>query len=239
MEPNRIAWALHGSPNHMPCGHEHFADNSTADVPSFILRTDLSDTICLGSMEALMYNDSMISVLTRIAKLQRMVCINDFWLFRRPEKLSWTPFRLLRSSFLHGSNCVHWVAKSCSTTAYLWLFRDAPSSLRTFWSPIVKSPNFFCSMYGISSSPSARSPRNLGSPADFAISVFREMSFNTVLPGCHFRKTLRIWVMRSVCEELQVVSVFCGFLICLHFSVGCNNRRRVSGSLKGFWFCWA
>ena len=42
---------------------------------------------------------------------------------------------------LHGYDCHHWVAKSCTTTAYGWLFRSSPSSVRTLWSAVIKSPN--------------------------------------------------------------------------------------------------
>ena len=42
----------------------------------------------------------------------------------------------------HGYAWIHWVAKSCTTTAYRWLFRDSQFSLRTLWSAVIKSPNF-------------------------------------------------------------------------------------------------
>ena len=43
---------------------------------------------------------------------------------------------------LHGYDWIHWVAKSCTTTAYRWLFRDSHFSLRTLWSAVIKSPKF-------------------------------------------------------------------------------------------------
>ena len=43
---------------------------------------------------------------------------------------------------LRGYAWIHWVAKSCSTTAYRWLFRDSQPSLRTLWSAVIKSPKF-------------------------------------------------------------------------------------------------
>ena len=43
---------------------------------------------------------------------------------------------------LHGYDWIHWVAKSCTTTAYRWLFRDSQLSLRTLWSAVIKSPKF-------------------------------------------------------------------------------------------------
>ena len=44
--------------------------------------------------------------------------------------------------FLHGYDWIHWVAKSCTTTAYRWLFRDSHPSLRTLWSAVIKSPKY-------------------------------------------------------------------------------------------------
>ena len=41
---------------------------------------------------------------------------------------------------LHGYDWVHWVAKSCTTTACR--FRDSQFSLRTLWSAVIKSPKF-------------------------------------------------------------------------------------------------
>ena len=43
---------------------------------------------------------------------------------------------------LHGYAGIHWVAKSCTTNAYWWLFRDSHPSLRTLRSAVIKSPNF-------------------------------------------------------------------------------------------------
>ena len=44
--------------------------------------------------------------------------------------------------FLHGYAWIHWVAKSGTTIAYRWLFRDSKLSLRTLWSAAIKSPKF-------------------------------------------------------------------------------------------------
>ena len=42
----------------------------------------------------------------------------------------------------HGQDGIHLVARSCTTTAYRWLFCDSPSSKRTLWFVVIKSPNF-------------------------------------------------------------------------------------------------
>ena len=57
----------------------------------------------------------------------------NFW---KLLSVSWEVF------VLHGYDWIHWVAKSCTTTAYRWLFRDSQLSLRTLWSTDIKSPKF-------------------------------------------------------------------------------------------------
>ena len=54
-------------------------------------------------------------------------------------KLLWVSCEVL---VLHGYAWIHWVAGSCTTTAYRWLFRDSQPSLRTLWSAVIKSPKF-------------------------------------------------------------------------------------------------
>ena len=91
----------------------------------------------------LTYNDSRI-ILYKICPNQGNCMCK--WLL---VSLS-TPRTSLSSSWevfvLHGLGCKHWVAKSCTTTAYRWLFRDSLSSLRILWSAVIKSPK--CSALG-------------------------------------------------------------------------------------------
>ena len=54
-------------------------------------------------------------------------------------KLLWVSWEVF---VLHGYAWIHWVAKSCTTTANRWLFRDSQLSLRTLWSAAIKSPTF-------------------------------------------------------------------------------------------------
>ena len=54
----------------------------------------------------------------------------------------WALLRLLRSFVFHGYDCIRCVAKSCTTKAQRWLFRDSPPSLRTLWSAVIESPKF-------------------------------------------------------------------------------------------------
>ena len=69
----------------------------------------------------------------------------------------------------------------------------------------------FCTKYSVASASSARGLRYFGSQADVAISVFREVSEDTMFPRlrCHFCRMFRIWVLRNVCGCMQ----FCGLQI--------------------------
>ena len=49
--------------------------------------------------------------------------------------VSWAEF------VLHGELWIHCVAKSCTTTEYLWCNLDSCSSSRTLWSAVIISPN--------------------------------------------------------------------------------------------------
>ena len=57
----------------------------------------------------------------------------------------------------------------------------------------------FCTRHGSANASSARGPFNFGSLADLTFLVFWEVNTKTILPSCHFHRTLRIWVMRNVC----------------------------------------
>ena len=65
--------------------------------------------------------------------------------------------------FLHGQDCIHWVARSCTTTAYRWLFRDSRPSMRTLCSAVYQVTILFCSQNG-------------------SLSFFAGVSLNTMLP---------------------------------------------------------
>ena len=56
--------------------------------------------------------------------------------FRKLFSVSWEVY------VLHGWDWIHRVARSCTTTAYRWLFRDSQLLLRTLWSAVIKTPKF-------------------------------------------------------------------------------------------------
>ena len=80
-------------------------------------------------------------IFTSFAEFQGIVSVNDFWFpLGFQELLQASLGFLVKFCFLHGYAWIHWVAKSCTTTADRWLFRDSQLSLRTLWSAVIKSP---------------------------------------------------------------------------------------------------
>ena len=81
-------------------------------------------------------------IFTSFAEFPRIVSENDFWLPTWFQQLLQAPLCFLRSFVLRGFSWILCVAKSCTTTACRWLFRDSQLSLRTLWSAVIKSPKF-------------------------------------------------------------------------------------------------
>ena len=90
----------------------------------------------------LTYNDSRISLHKLWQIPWKCQCK---WLLRflvGPKNIC-KLFSVSREVFvLHGYDWIHWLAKSCTTTAYRRLFRDSHPSQRTLWSAVIKSPTF-------------------------------------------------------------------------------------------------
>ena len=82
---------------------------------------------------------------------------------------------------LHWYDCIHCVAKSCTTTAYRWLFRDSHPSLRDSVIRRYEITKNFRSGHDCTGASSARSPCHFGFQADLAISVLREVNKDAVL----------------------------------------------------------
>ena len=138
---------------------------------------------------------------TGFFKFHGIVCVNNLWLLWRFEEFSWTLFRLLWSF--------------CFTRIRLnplsgkILYHDSVSMIVPWFTFLIEDfvisryqvTKLLCSSYCFASESSAKSSRNCGSQAYLAISVFWEVSEDAVLPWLwyHFRRTLRIWVLRNVC----------------------------------------
>ena len=123
-------------------------------------------------------------------------------------------------SFCHETPWIHWVAKPCTTTAYRWVFRDSPPSLRTLWSAVVNSPKF--------------SARGTASPVRLLVilvllQISQIRSFGMwVLVLCFLATT---FVGRSESESWEVfagVSLHAGTSLSLRFSVNSSNHSGLS-----------
>ena len=142
---------------------------------------------------------------------------------------------------LHGYDWIHWVAKSCTKTAYEWLCRDSQPSLKTLRSAVIKSPKF--------SARGTAPPVRLmhGAPVILVlwqISQFRSLGKwekNSVFTQIHtFRgRRPKRWFMRRTGGW---VSVFSRTLSSTKFSLNscshsgmseCNRSHRSCGFLVG------
>ena len=139
-------------------------------------------------------------------------------LFASSLWVSWEVF------VLHGYDWIHWVAKSWTTTAYPWLFRDSYPSLGTLWSAVVKSPKFLCTRYGCATAFPARSPCYLGSRAVVASSVLPEVSKKLYLPNT----TFPLGSETDSGEELAGASLCSGTRSSTRFSVNPSNHSVMS-----------
>ena len=131
-------------------------------------------------------------IFTGFAKFQGTVSVSDFKLPIRLQELCKLLCVSRQVFVLHGYDWIHWVAKSCTTTAYRWLFRDSQPSLRNLLCAVIKSPKFSAR----STTPPVRLLHGafviFGPLADLAISVFWEVSINTVFTQIRTSRTHRL-----------------------------------------------
>ena len=186
-------------------------------------------------------------ICTGFAKFQGIVSVNDF---RLPI---WLQELLLSCEVcvLHGYDWIHWVTKSCTTTAYRWLFRDSQFSLRSLWSAVIKSPKF--------SARGTAPPMRLLHGALVILVLWQISQFRSLgkwvstlcLPqiltslGCglqrYFIRRTGMWV--SVFRNSFIHKIFSEFLQPLRdFRTQRRStwvgKQRVSGFYRGFLFIW-
>ena len=136
---------------------------------------------------------------------------------------------------LHAYDWIHWVAKSCTTTAHRWLFRDSQSSLRTLWSAVFNSPNF--------------SARGGASPVRF---LQRELVISVLMQMSQFRSFgKRVWILCFLCATFigragsESWEILCGCWLCV-FEIFCELLQpiweisdiRCLTVVVVFGFCW-
>ena len=108
---------------------------------------------------------------------------------------------------LHGLACVHWVAQSCTTTAYRWLSRF------TFLTEdlVIRSwliTKMFRSGHDCTGASSARSPCDCHPQTEIAIPVFREVSKNVLFTRYHFCSRLQKVIHEKNWKCLDVLEHF-------------------------------
>ena len=143
--------AFHRVSSHQTRDPEYFTDSSNIPWnPPSIFHPDLIATVPQMSLPSfcallsqqshlflicvvLTYNDSRI-ILHKMCQILKNYQCN--WLLASTSdpgaslRFFWVSWEVF---VLHGYDCNHWVAKSCTTTAYRWLLRDSLPSLRTLW----------------------------------------------------------------------------------------------------------
>ena len=124
-------------------------------------------------------------ICTSLAEFQGVVSVNDFRFPIRLQELLQAPFAFLRSFCFArirldplGSQVLH---HDCTSMIVL-RFTSFTDNFVIGCNQITK---MFCKWYDSTNTSSARSPCDFGPLADLAISVFREVSINTVLPQIH------------------------------------------------------
>ena len=125
-------------------------------------------------------------IFTSFAKFQGIVMVNDFRLPIWLQELLQAPLCFLRSFCFARIRL--------DPLGGLVLHHDCISMIVSRLSIFTENPviccyqvtKIFCTRYDSANTSSARGPCNFGPLRDLAISVFREVSTNTVFPNPHF-----------------------------------------------------
>ena len=158
--------------------------NNTADVPSFTLRTALS---AIPFVSDLCGRRTMIprKIFTSFAKFQGIVSLNDFRLPIRLQELLQAPLGFLRCfgfARIRLDPLSGWILHHYCISVIVSRFAIVTEDLVICCYQFTK---FFSTRHGFAIASSAVGPCNFGPFTDLAISVFREVSKNTVLTQIH------------------------------------------------------
>ena len=168
----------------------------------------LSNPICFRSVWC---RRTMIpgKIFTSFAKFQRIVSVNDFWFPRRLKELHYAILGLLTSF------CFIWVGLyplRCQILDHHGISMTA-SRFTIFtenFCDLLLSSHQNSTKYGFAIASSTRGSCNFGPLADLAISVFREVSINTVFTQIRTsrKRTLWRWFMRRTGVWVSVLRNF-------------------------------
>ena len=161
----------------------------------------------------------------KVAKFQRIVCINNFWLLRRFQELSSTLLRLLWSLGFTRIRLYPLSGEILYQDSVSVIVPGSTSFVEDFVIRCYQVTKLFCSWNRSHITSSARNPRNSGSQAYVAISVFGDVSINTMLPFlCHQScSTFRIWVLSfgGMCGHMRLQVRWMPVKGCNHSGVPC------------------
>ena len=141
----------------------------------------------------------------------------------------------------------HWVARTCTTTAYRWLFRDSCPSLRMLCSAVVKSPYFsdrridlfrflwkyawtLCFRYCVSTFEASPSESEIALSEECA-STCASRSSRLTVKGCYQHRNALRWIFLVHLVCWFTVSVAClSWSVSIGFPHACLSLRVVTGS---------
>ena len=164
----------------------------TADVPSLSLRTAISALSFVSDLcgvDVHWFQDNSSQELPNSKELSVSMTFGFLVGSRNFMKLFWV---FWEDFVLHGWDCSHWVAKSCTTTACQWLFRDSFCSLRTLWSGSHQISEIFRSGHDYTSASSAENPCYIGLQAYFTIWILRKVREGAVFARIRFHACSRL-----------------------------------------------
>ena len=145
----------------------------------------LCKTICFGTVRCW---STMIpgELFTSFAEFQGLVSINDFWHGCRLEKLRKGLLRFLSSLCFARIRLRPLSGQVLYSDGILVTVSRFTLFIENFVICRNQVTNMFFSRYLDAGAFSERSSCNFGSAADFAVSVFREVSVHIVIPGFHW-----------------------------------------------------
>ena len=165
-------------------------------------------------------------IFTSCAKFQGIVSVNDFRLPIRLQELLQASLCFCEVFVLRGYDWIHWVAKSCTTIANRWMFRDSMFTGTFVISAVIKSPKF--------SARGTAPPMRLLHGA-LVISVLWQItqfrsSGNWVSTLCLPKSSLLLDVgSKDISwEELACESLCSGTLSSTRFSLNSSSHSRIS-----------
>ena len=132
-------------------------------------------------------------IFTRFAKFQGIVSVNDLRLPIRVQELLQGPLCLLRS-FCFARIRLHpfWGGQVLNHDCISMIVSRFTTFTENFVICCNQITKIFCTRYDSANASSAQGPCNFGPLADLSISVFREMSFNTVLTQIRTSRRCRL-----------------------------------------------